>query len=141
MSRSRTSLFSTSKIGAIIIRADSKCEWCGESLNRRKRKDKNGGHKLESIARWRKRFVLDHIVPRSKGGSLTDASNIALSCKACNLLRPSNSDIITDRFSKRESLFINIGRILGDILYTWAPLRRKRQKHTVSHINRQTPTC
>lgn len=51
-------------------RADFRCEYCGLDF-------------LESPANY-KLLQVDHIVPLSRGGSITDFDNLAIACKPCN---------------------------------------------------------
>lgn len=55
-----------------LIRADFRCEYCGQDL----------------LVSWKECFnaQLDHIQPKSKGGS-DEESNLAVTCITCNSLK------------------------------------------------------
>jgi hypothetical protein len=50
------------------------------------------------------KFEVDHIVPRSHGGSNSE-DNLALSCPVCNLFKSDFETGIDDAGSNREALF------------------------------------
>jgi hypothetical protein len=60
----------SSDTARLAERADFRCEYCGLDF-------------LESPVNY-KLFEVDHIVPISGGGSITDFDNLAIACRPCN---------------------------------------------------------
>lgn len=59
------------RTAAIGLRAGFRCQYCDCDL-------------IESPDRYKARQI-DHIIPRSKDGSIDDGENLALSCRECNV--------------------------------------------------------
>ena len=55
----------------LFVRDKGHCQYCGKKLNRG-------------------RFTLDHVIPKSKGGS-TDWNNLVVSCERCNIKKGDKS--------------------------------------------------
>lgn len=107
----RTSALSTTTIGAIILRDDWQCAYCQRRIDRDD-------------------LTLDHVVPRSKGGS-NRADNLVLAHGDCNIARGDSpvTASVAEEIARRVALPIDMkaGRALGDELYPWAANRRRAQ--------------
>jgi hypothetical protein len=107
----RTSAFTTTTTGALILRDDWTCAYCARRL---------AFDDLE----------LDHVVPRLLGGS-SKPENLVVSCSSCNLARGAGPVPVHAQAEVARRLAIPLdrvaGRALGDQLYPWAAARRERE--------------
>lgn len=82
---------------AIYLRDGLACAWCGRGVEEE-------GMKL----------TLDHLTPRSKGGS-NDATNLVTACCTCNSSRGNRSIAV---FAKAVAIYVNHGVTAKAVLAT-----------------------
>ena len=70
------------RLAELIERDGEACVWCGREL-------------------WRRDLSLEHLCPRSRGGS-TEEENLLVACRTCNRARRSKSPAAFARQRERE---------------------------------------
>lgn len=78
----------------IASRDGLRCHYCGRVLTL----NRTQGRRFKNFA------TFDHVIPRSKGGSVHDINNIVLACKPCNNMR---GDMDYGEFIKKFSQMMN----------------------------------
>jgi hypothetical protein len=119
---SRTFAMSTTTIGALILRDDWTCAYCGRRFNE------------ETISS----LVFDHVIPRDAPGYSPRPENIVVACNGCNIwksdygVEESFGAATAIEVARRCAIYIGVrggprarelrrlGRDLGDRLYPWA---------------------
>ncbi len=119
---SRTYAMSTTTIGALILRDDWTCAYCGRRMSQ------------GTIAS----LVFDHVIPRGFNGYSPRPENIVVACQSCNIwkadygVRETFGPAAVAEVSRRCAIYIGLrggpvarelrrlGRDLGDRLYPWA---------------------
>lgn len=81
--------FKKLRVNYLIYRDGPDCRYCGCNLHRITRHNR----KLDFIPQssWSRRLTLDHLVPKSKGGT-NRLTNLGLACATCNSRKGSMSE-------------------------------------------------
>ena len=125
---SRTYAWSTTTIGALILRDAWTCCYCGRTMNE------------DTIAS----LVFDHVAPRTSDACTCGPENVVVACQSCNIVKGELSveDIFPSalpEIARRTAIYIGrrggprsvelrrLGRELGDRLYPWAAEYRARE--------------
>lgn len=125
---SRTYAWSTTTIGALILRDDWTCCYCGRQMDEAC---------LSSL-------VFDHVEPRTSPTCSTSPRNVVVACQGCNIWKGDSSVAevfpealpeiarrtaisIGRRSGPRAAELRRLGRELGDRLYPWAAEYRARE--------------
>jgi 5-methylcytosine-specific restriction endonuclease McrA len=79
----------------LIERDGPGCVWCGREL-------------------WRRDLTLEHVVPRSRGGHMTD-ENALVACRSCNKRRGSKPVDAYVRELLREGAAVDVATLRGSL--------------------------
>lgn len=124
----RTYAWSTTTIGALILRDEWTCCYCGRRMSE------------DTISR----LVFDHVVPRTSSACTPRPENVVVACQVCNLVKGELpvEDVFSsaiEEIARRTAIYIGrrggpradelrrLGRELGDRVYPWAAEYRARE--------------
>jgi 5-methylcytosine-specific restriction endonuclease McrA len=100
----------------LIERDGPTCVWCGREL-------------------WRRDLTLEHVVPRSRGGHLTE-ENALLACRSCNRRRGSRPADAYVRDLLREGADVDLAALRSSLRRLSRSTRRAHREAAARQLRR-----